>query len=152
MQIEIRQAVFADIEALAPLLDAYRQFHRQPSDAAAARAFLVDRFDHGESVIFIARDEGGAVGFTQLFPAFSSLALKRTLILNDLYVNESHRRSGVGRMLLAHATAYAREVGAVRMVLTAEATNVKAQALYEATGWRQDPHFRVFYLHLGART
>jgi GNAT superfamily N-acetyltransferase len=118
MDIDVRQAVLADMQDLAVLLDAYRQFHGQPADIAGARTFLMDRFDHGESVIFIAHTASRAIGLTQLFPSFSSWALKRTYILNDMFVIEGFRRSGVGRLLLSHAAAYARSMGAVRMTLT----------------------------------
>lgn len=148
MSMEVRQAVLEDLDDLVPLFDAYRVFHGQPGDPAAARAFLMDRFDHLESVIFVARLNRQAVGFTQLFPAFSSLALKRTLILNDMYVDERCRGQGVGQALLQHATAHAQRVGAIRMVLTAQATNAKARKLYEANGWREDPAYAVYYRHL----
>jgi hypothetical protein len=51
--ILIRQAVLSDVEALAPLLDQYRQFYGRESDLQAAREFLLERFNHGESVLFI---------------------------------------------------------------------------------------------------
>ena len=65
-----RQAILADLEALIPLFDAYRQFYKQASDLQAARVFLQDKFNHGESVIFLAWEGPKAVGFTQLFPSF----------------------------------------------------------------------------------
>ncbi|WP_395701426.1 GNAT family N-acetyltransferase [Aquabacterium sp.] len=145
MSVVVRQAVLEDLDDLVPLFDAYRVFHGQHSDPAAAHAFLLARFDHLESVIFVARRDRQAVGFTQLFPAFSSLALKRTLILNDMYVDEQVRGQGVGRALLEQATAHARRIGALRMVLTAQATNTQARKVYEANGWREDPAFAVYY-------
>ena len=39
----IRQATLADIDALAPLFDAYRRFYEQPGDIALASDFLQDR-------------------------------------------------------------------------------------------------------------
>ena len=73
--ITIHQAVLADLDALASLFDDYRQFYGQPSDLAAARAFLQARFEHGESTIFCAKTDGQAVGFTQLYPSFSSVSM-----------------------------------------------------------------------------
>jgi hypothetical protein len=52
--ITVRQAVLADLEALVPLFDGYRQFYGRPNDTSAAREFLLARFNHGESVLFIA--------------------------------------------------------------------------------------------------
>jgi len=93
--ILIRQAVLSDVEALAPLLDQYRQFYGRESDLQAAREFLLARFDHGESVLFIAYEAGTPAGFVQLYPSFSSASLARTFILNDLFVIENCRRKKV---------------------------------------------------------
>ena len=83
----VRQAVLADLAVLAPLFDGYRQFYGRASDPAAAEAFLRARFDHGESVLFLATDDSGRpLGFTQLYPSFSSVSLARVFILNDLFV------------------------------------------------------------------
>ncbi len=57
MSAVIRQATFDDLDKIAPLFDAYRQFYRQPADIDRARDFLRERFAHHESVIFVALDE-----------------------------------------------------------------------------------------------
>ena len=81
----VRQATIFDLDLLTPLFDAYRQFYRRPSDLGLARRFLLERFQHNHSVVFLAmRQDGSAVGFTQLFPSFSSASAARILILNDL--------------------------------------------------------------------
>lgn len=141
----VRQAVFEDIEDLIPLFDGYRQFYGQPSDTAAARQFLQARFNHGESVLFLARDGARPVGFTQLFPSFSSVAMQRVFILNDLFVDPGHRRSGVGKCLLDAATGYARLMGAVRVSLSTDIRNTTAQATYEALGWNRDRDFFAYH-------
>jgi GNAT superfamily N-acetyltransferase len=143
--ITVRQAVFSDLETLAPLFDRYRQFQGQPADVAAARDFLRARFDHGESVVFIAHAGPLAVGFAQLYPSFSSTALARVFILNDLFVDEAGRRQGVAAGLLAAVEAYAWAHGAVRVSLNVARDNLAGQALYAARGWRQDEHFFMFH-------
>lgn len=65
----VRQAALSDLDDLAPLFDLYRVFQGRPSDPPAARAFLQARFDHGESVVFIAAEGQAAIGFAQLFRA-----------------------------------------------------------------------------------
>ena len=147
--IPIRQAVFDDIDSIAPLFDAYRQFYGKDSDIGAARRFLRDRFDHGESVIFLAFDGDAAVGFTQLYPSFSSTALARVFILNDLFVAQDHRRSGVATRLLDAATTYARSLGAVRVSLNTDTANTTAQATYEARGWQRDQAFLAYHFMPG---
>ena len=102
-----------------------------------------------ESVIFIAIDEMGAcLGFTQLYPAFSSTACRRLWILNDLYVTEAARRSGVARALMDAARDHAVETGACGIQLETGHTNIGAQRLYESLGYRMDEGFRMYALRI----
>src|SRR5436190_24045580 len=114
MSIEIRQATIEDLEQLVPLFDAYRQFYGQPSDSALARAFLLERFKHQESIIFLAHEHTApGLGFTQLFPSFSSVGAKRIYILNDLFVVPAARGLGVAGQLLERAAQFGRAMGAM---------------------------------------
>jgi GNAT superfamily N-acetyltransferase len=139
VKVRVRQASIADLDGLVPLFDASRQFYGHPSDCVGTRAFLADRFDHRQSVIMLAEDEGqAAVGFAQLFPSFSSTRLARTLVLNNLFVSADSRGQGVGRALLAATHDYGRHIGAVQLLLSTAVDNVAAQSLYEQAGWTRD--------------
>ena len=147
--MHVKRATISDLDDAAPLFDAYRQFYGQRSDVAAARAFLDERLRREESVIFIAvadDDGGGALGFTQLYPSFSSVSLRRLWVLNDLFVGPSVRRGGVGRRLLERAREWAIETGAKGLVLATAVDNSKARALYESCGWQQDDDFQNYHL------
>jgi GNAT superfamily N-acetyltransferase len=142
----VRRAGLADLGDLAPLFDDYRQFYGQRSDLAAARAFLSERLRRDESVIFIASADDVALGFTQLYPSFSSVSVKRLWILNDLFVSPAARRGGVGRRLLERAREWAVETGAKGLTLTTALTNSAARSLYESCGWRLDDEFAHYQL------
>ncbi|MGR8918227.1 MAG: N-acetyltransferase family protein [Gammaproteobacteria bacterium] len=144
----VRQAVLEDLEQLAPLFDAYRHFYGKPHDPELAADFLRARFAHNESVLFIAHDEDLALGFVQLYPAFSSVSCARTFILNDLFVVEQARRRGIASRLLDAALDYANRVGAVRVTLSTALDNDEATALYEAEGWERDEAFKVYHFAL----
>ena|SRR5690348_6009665 len=145
----ILRATLADLPALAPLFDAYRTFYRQPSDLATAHAFLHERLGCGESVIFLAEDAGGRVlGFTQLYPGFSSVSARRVLILNDLYVVAAARRSGVARALAEAAHIHARMTGVARVTLSTAHDNGPAQALYESLGYVRETGMVEYSLDL----
>src|ERR1044071_558886 len=144
----IRQATVSDVDLLVPLFDGYRQFYRQPSEPDRIRRFLLDRFEHNQSVIFVAVAEGGLIGFTQLYPSFSSGALARIFVLNDLFVDPRNRQSGVGKALLGAAADYGRRVGARRLILSTEVTNGIAQALYEKLGWTRNIEFCTYQIAL----
>jgi GNAT superfamily N-acetyltransferase len=145
----IKRAVVTDLDTVAPLFDAYRQFYGQRSDIAAARAFLDERLRREESVIFLAvADEQGkeALGFTQLYPSFSSVSVRRLWILNDLFVRPGGRRGGVGRRLLERAREWAIETDAKGLILATAVSNAAARALYESCGWRRDDEFEHYVL------
>ena len=144
--LTVRQASALDIELVVPLFDAYRQFYGQTPDLALARAFLSERFAHHESIVLLATKSSVAVGFTQLYPSFSSVSAARTYLLNDLFVQPQHRRSGVAKLLITEAVRHARALGAIRLTLSTAHTNVSAQKLYESLGWKLDEQFRSYVL------
>jgi GNAT superfamily N-acetyltransferase len=144
-ELSIRQAIYSDIEALAKQFDQYRVFQGKQSDVSAAYTFLKARFDHGESVVFIAFENSEAIGFAQLYPSYSSTALARVFILNDLFVLESGRRKGVGSRLLAAIENYAWSHGAARVTLNVAIDNETGQKLYQNQGWKQDEQFLMFH-------
>ncbi|KRA80735.1 GNAT family N-acetyltransferase [Altererythrobacter sp. Root672] len=146
--VQIRRATLADLDALAVLFDGYRQFYRQAPDLDGARTFLSDRLTKAESVVFLASDDVGAVGFTQLYPSFTSAGMARTFILNDLFVAPEARGQGAGSALLRHAAEFARNEGSVRLTLSTAVDNRTAQAVYEREGWQRDEAFLTYQLAL----
>ena len=147
-RIQIRRADIHDLGLITSLFDLYRQFYEQASDLVSAKSFLQQRIRQNESVIFLAFDGADAVGFNQLYPGFSSVSMARTFLLNDLYVVSSHRRHGVGSLLLAAAVAHAKAEQAVRLSLTTNAANATAQSVYEAQGWAREKAFLTYNFEL----
>ena len=118
MRFQVSQATVLDLDVLVPLFDGYRQFYRQASDPARARAFLAERLAQRQSLVLLAHDdEGAGVGFTQLYPLFSSVRTVRTYLLNDLFVAPHVRRHGVAKALLTAAAEHARALGAASLSL-----------------------------------
>lgn len=126
------------LDALAGLFDAYRRFYGQPSDPARAREFLAERLVYDQSAVFIALDGNGEapLGFTQLYPLFSSVRAAPMWLLNDLYVVRAARGRGIGAALLERAREHARETGACGLMLETAVDN-PARRLYERSGWQQ---------------
>jgi ribosomal protein S18 acetylase RimI-like enzyme len=149
-KLRIVRAGAEDLDRVAPLFDLYRQFYRQPSDLAAARAFLSERLRRSESVIFLALlgAAGRPVGFTQLYPCFSSTAMKPLWILNDLYVASEARRKHVAEALMERARQWAAQSGAENLWLETAVDNHAAQSLYEKMGWERDLHYYRYNLWL----
>ena len=151
--VTTRLAESRDLEAVASLFDAYRQFYEKPADLALARRFLGERFERNESVIIVAENtRGEIVGFTQLYPTFCSVLADRTFTLYDLFVTPWARGTGAGRALMEAAEAYARKSGAARLQLETAKTNTTGQSLYESCGWERDDLFYVYAKPIGEPT
>lgn len=145
-KLRIIRATTRHLEPIAVLFDRYRQFYSQQSDLASARKFLKKRMDTSESVLFVALISGQAVGFTQLYPSFSSLSMRRIWILNDLFVTEGARGRGVATALLRRSKRLAKATGAKELILETAKTNIKAQSLYKRLGWKRNYNFYTYSL------
>lgn len=110
--MEIRRIGVADAALVIGLFDLYRQFYKQASDTATAEKFIKERLENNESVIFVAVEDNVPLGFTQLYPKYSSMRASKNWILNDLYVENSHRKKGIGEALIKTAMNFAKGTGA----------------------------------------
>lgn len=159
--VNVRCARTSDAGSVAPLFDAYRQFYGATSDVAAARRFLLERLARNESVVFIASSvaDGAAagngreraaevVGFAQVYPSFSSVAMRPVMVLNDLYVSPAWRRAHVARRLVGDVVGYASRLGAARVELSTQHTNSAALGLYTSLGFMADVAFSHLSLAL----
>ncbi|WP_277585485.1 GNAT family N-acetyltransferase [Psychrobacillus antarcticus] len=146
--MEIFQATIEDLEGVSNQFNFYRMFYQQASDIEGAKTYIKSRIENKESVIFVVKDEHKYVGFTQLYPTFSSVSMKRTWLLNDLYVDATARKQGVGEMLLQKAKDYAVETEAKSISLSTAVDNHAAQRLYEKNGYVKDSEFYQYELSL----
>src|SRR5579871_239269 len=108
----IKRATTNDLPQLSKLFDLYRIFYRKGSDIEEAKIFLEARITNNESVIFVAEEEKKLLGFTQLYPLFSSTRMKRIWLLNDLFVSNDHRGKGISKQLIGKAKELAKETQA----------------------------------------
>jgi len=147
--VTTRRALHADLDSLVPLFDGYRMFYGQPSQPIVCRDFLHARISRNESVIHLAFCDRTTIGFSQLYPSFSSVRARPMWWLNDLYVDPLARGSGAGRALLDSAAQHARMTGAAGLMLETGADNAHAQGLYERHGYaRVDPASHFYWLDL----
>lgn len=146
MTTVIAQATLDDASEVASLFDAYRVFYGQASDIALATAFITERLENQDSVIFLANAEDEPVGFTQLYPSFSSVSAQRTWILNDVYVAETARRAGVAKQLMTAAKQHAIQTNAKGISLATAVDNAAAKALYAALGYKENDAFDYYFL------
>lgn len=134
--MEIVKATLQEIDPLVDLFDAYRVWYRKASDLAMAKRFLSERIENEESEIFLAiTKQGEAVGFTQLYPIFSSTRMKKMWLLNDLFVAPDFRGQGISKLLIDRAKQLAVDTDAAGVLLETEKSNIIGNQLYPQTGF-----------------
>ncbi len=136
--MNIIKATIKNLEQLLPLFEGYRKFYKQSSNTEVARDFLNDRFNKKDSILFMAfNKDKEAIGFTQLYPTFSSVTMQQTYILNDFFVDSKWRGNKVGERLLDHAKQFVINNNSKGLTLETDFNN-PAQELYERLGWEKD--------------
>lgn len=147
--MKIVQATNEHLLQTAELFDQYRQFYMQDKNLPAAKEFIAQRLEKQDSVIYLAMEENQkGLGFTQLFPSFSSVAMQRTYILNDLFVAQQARHQGVAKALMNTARAFAEKNGAMAIKLATATSNIAAKSLYEELGYKQIDSFDYYTLKI----
>jgi GNAT superfamily N-acetyltransferase len=130
--ISVRQASILDLYKLVPVFDSYREYFKQERNATEVEKFLFDKFEHLESVIFIAEQNSELIGFAQLYPIFSSLTLQRVWLLNDFFICEDYRNKGVGKQLFEKVKEFTLLTKSKGMELSVEHINEKAWRFWES--------------------
>lgn len=91
------------------------------------------------SYLFVAEDaDGERVGFVHLQRTEDFFTGRSNCHISDLAVSPRHERKGVGKALLAHAEAWAREHHCQLVTLAVFPGNENARALYAACGYATD--------------
>jgi ribosomal protein S18 acetylase RimI-like enzyme len=131
----------ADLPELLPLMRGYCDFYEvDPSDEellAMSRALIAD--PDREGIQLIARDqEGRPVGFATIFWTWSTLSASRVGVMNDLFVGEQARGTGVVEKLIAACADRSRRQGATSLDWTTARDNFRAQRVYDRIGARRD--------------
>lgn len=142
--MEIKRITLTEANLVVDLFDKYRSFYEQPQDKALAENYITERLSKDESVIFVALQNGNGkiipMGFTQLYPKYSSVNAKKNWILNDLFVDSKHRKKGIGEALIKTAMHFAKTDGATYIQLETAVDNYPAQSLYNTIGFKkQEP-------------
>jgi GNAT superfamily N-acetyltransferase len=143
--IKIREATIEDLDGISRLFDLYRQFYMQASDYQSAKDFLSSRIKNTESVIFIATEDNIITGFVQLYPVFSSVKLKRTWLLNDLFVEKEHRQKGIASMLIDRCKELVTATNSAGLLLETSRQNKEGNYLYPKLGFRIEEDVNFYF-------
>jgi ribosomal protein S18 acetylase RimI-like enzyme len=153
MTLTIRPALADDAPAIGALAQQFAGYLRSLGDQSdfnlTAETYLRDGFGtHPAFSGIVAGDNGIVVGYLLYHFGYDSDAAAKNLHIADLYVETAARRRGIGRALVARATAIAREAGARELVWSVYHANRIAASFYERLG--AQPVSDVFFMKLPA--
>jgi len=144
--MQLIQADSTHLNLVGPLFDAYRIFYRKESDVESVNKFIQARLTQKDSVIYLAINaEGNGIGFTQLYPSFSSTKMKRMWILNDLFVDPNYRGQGISKLLITKAKELSQETKACGLLLETEKHNMIGNKLYPSVGFELEENNFYFW-------
>jgi len=142
-EIEIAPIAPEKFEELLPLIAAYQRFYEVEDIADGRNRAFFRRFlaPSADGLLLGARSEGRLVGYACLYWHFSSLEACESVLMNDLYVEESARGQGAGRALIEASAEVARERGVPFVEWSTAPDNATAQRLYDSTGAERSEWF-----------
>jgi GNAT superfamily N-acetyltransferase len=140
----IRRSTAGDLDAIAPLFDAYRLFFTKAPDLDVSRRFLRERLERNESVVLAAFNGAAAIGFLQLYPLFSSWYAKRQWFLSDLFVEGSFRERGVGKRLVEAAIEFAHQSQSRAILVELPFSEPHLRRFYSQLGFEKDAVFELY--------
>lgn len=150
--MDIRRAAVEDLERLQPLYDGQLRYMAvcQPGQYRAVRqdgTFIRSEIEAENGCVLLAEENGAVLGFVSV--AMEDTGEKahrvpqRYAVLENIYVREECRRTGVGTALFRAAWDWARAGGAGSMHLMTLAENTRAQSFYESMGMRFLQHVYI---------
>lgn len=144
-----RKANIQDLDQLTKLFDQYVVFYKSPSNYEKHYAFLKERLEKNEAIVFVSCDDENLdkiIGFALIYISFSSLALNKIVILNDLFVDGSARKKGIGEKLIQETITLAKEIGSHTIRLRTAKSNNIAQKLYHKMGFVREDYLYSYDL------
>jgi GNAT superfamily N-acetyltransferase len=109
--------------------------------AATVWSWLLAR-THGMECVLAVGGDDELVGFAHFRPFPRTLDGNEACFLDDVWVTESHRGTGLAETLIDHVRATARDRGWTHVRWVAEARNARARALYERIA--EDAHLVTY--------
>jgi ribosomal protein S18 acetylase RimI-like enzyme len=146
--VEIVEADLARLEhqqAIVKLIDAYASDpmgNGQTLGDEVLKNLIPALRQHPTTYVFLAYQEGQAIGLAICFLGFSTFAAKPLMNIHDLAVLPDCRGQGIGTSLLQEVARKAREMGCCKLTLEVQENNLRARRVYENIGFSTAPYVK----------
>jgi GNAT superfamily N-acetyltransferase len=130
--VTVRAATAADHDAWFPLWRGYQAFYQVDLPAATTATTWQRLLDPAEPMhLALAELNGRVVGMVHFIEHRSCWSPLNSVYLQDLFTDASVRGQGVGRALIEHVYAQAKQLGAGKVHWLTHETNTQAMVLYD---------------------
>lgn len=137
--ILIDHAKISDVPALTKLIDSLFaievDFQADLSKQTKALTLILQATENAK--IFVARNlHGTAIGMVSAQLVISTSEGAFSAWIEDMVIERSYQRSGIGKRLLNEALIWAKQKGATRAQLLVDTENLNAIHYYDRLGWQ----------------
>lgn len=152
MALNIRQATAADAAEMQRMLRALQTERGITGSSGFSEPLLAKMLNSSTGwarVLLATGGAGQAIGFAMYQVHFSVFRGGPSVFIDCVYVKEAHRRTGVGRALLAEVASLARREGIGGLTWFAAKSSAKEQALIAKLGIRPFDNLRFARVPIG---
>lgn len=136
MKINIRNFRKNDSNELIRLIIELADFEKLKPPSKQAQKRLLDAVSSKKTGIkvLVAEKENELIGYAFYFFTFSTFLAKPTLYLEDIYISEKYRRSGIGKKIFKELIKISKKNKCGRLELMVLDWNINALRFYEKFG------------------
>lgn len=148
----IRKATKSDSKSFMKLISAFAKFEdKEPPDKEAKVRIIDDIFEKKLAHLLVAASGKKLMGYALYFYTYASFTARPILYIEDLFVDESTRRSGIGKDLFLKCVEEAINHGCTKMEWATLPWNKRAINFYEKLGAKKEDDIVAYKLDLMSR-
>jgi GNAT superfamily N-acetyltransferase len=146
MIIKIRNARKKDSKEILRLITELAKFEKlSPPSKAAGRRLISDAFVHRPPFkILLAECDNKIAGYAFYFFTYSTFLARKSLYLEDIYINSKYRNNHIGKLFMKRLSSIAIEKNCGRMEWMVLDWNKNAIRFYENFGAKEMKEWKFF--------
>ncbi len=150
MNIKIRKSLKKDSVEVIRLIKELAKFEKlDPPDKTATRKLLKDIYSKNSPIkVLVAEFNKQIIGYAFYFYTYSTFLAKKTLYLEDIYISNSFRGKGIGKIFFNDLLKTAKKNKCGRMEWHVLDWNENAIKFYEKLGAKHLKEWKYFRMNI----